>query len=87
MTHVELGTALGVTGATVGQWEGGKKEPRRLALIVKLAKLLHTTPEWLAFGARPLVYTKEHANAEEVLVEAHPTRPARVVGKRGRRDA
>jgi DNA-binding XRE family transcriptional regulator len=43
--------AMGVTEATVGRWEASKVEPD-LATFERLAAVLGTTPEWLAFGVR-----------------------------------
>lgn len=65
--------------STVAGWLDERNEPT-LATFTALAAELNTTPEWLAFGAHTLVYTKEHPNAEPVLVT--PPKQAQVSGSR-----
>lgn len=53
VSQTAVGRAIGVTGVTVGSWEAGKTEPD-FETVVRLAKVLNTTPEWLAFGREAL---------------------------------
>lgn len=50
MGQEELGGLLRVTGVTIGRWEDGIREPRRLAVLEHLAAILGVSPCWLAFG-------------------------------------
>lgn len=49
LNQSQLGEAVGAGQSTVATWERGKNEPD-LATFTKLAKVVHRTPEWLAFG-------------------------------------
>ena len=75
MSQTELARAMGVSHVTIGYWESEKTEPEDLATWRQLAKELHTTPEWLAFGAAPV--TK--------LEPVHVTPRAEPVPKKGGR--
>lgn len=44
-----LAAEIGVSGATLGNWESGAYEPS-LMLLEKLAKVLGVSPAYLAFG-------------------------------------
>jgi transcriptional regulator with XRE-family HTH domain len=48
-TQTELGKAVGVTPATVSQWEAGASEPG-LATIARIASALGVDAGYLAFG-------------------------------------
>lgn len=76
----EIAQKMGVSPVTVGYWEAGEREPN-LDTFVKLAKVLDTTPEWIAFGAKPLVYTKVE-KSEAATASASPASDARRAGKR-----
>lgn len=58
VTQQEIADALGVTGVTVGRWEGDRKEPD-LATISQLAQVLEVDPKWLAFGASSVTAPSE----------------------------
>lgn len=60
VSQAEIGKTLGVTGAAVGTWEGGKKEPD-LATIRRLAAALEVDPGWLAFGDEDDVQPEDRA--------------------------
>ena len=49
MNQKALAKAVGVTGATISQWESGATSPRGDRLT-HLARLLHTTPDWIVYG-------------------------------------
>jgi transcriptional regulator with XRE-family HTH domain len=49
VTQAEIAQQLGLSGAAVGQWENGTKEPT-LATIEGLARALDVSVAWLAFG-------------------------------------
>jgi len=51
LTQSELGRDLGVAPQTVSQWEADNAEPS-LGTIMKLAKILHAEPGWIAWGER-----------------------------------
>lgn len=50
-----VGERIGVTGVTIGSWEAGKTEPD-FETVERLAEVLGTTPEWLAFGIATIPY-------------------------------
>lgn len=50
MGQEELGRLLGVTGVTIGRWEDGTREPKKLAILERLAAILGVSAGWLAFG-------------------------------------
>lgn len=49
LNQAELGAAVGAAQSTVATWERGKNEPD-LAMIQRIAKVVHRPPEWLAFN-------------------------------------
>lgn len=49
MTQRDIALALGVSGASVSEWESGKVTPREDALA-KLAAFLGVTPAYLRYG-------------------------------------
>lgn len=60
LTQVELGEMIGVSGATVGYWCNGKREPTRKNLA-KLALLLKDVREsWIIEGIEPMLKSKEN---------------------------
>lgn len=51
VSQAQIAEALGVTQQAVGNWEGDRSEPT-LSTIQRLAEVLETSPEYLAFGTR-----------------------------------
>lgn len=54
VSQTEIAEAMGVSKATVSNWEHGLKEPADLGTITKLAFVLGVRPAWLAFGEEPM---------------------------------
>ncbi len=52
LTQQDLAISMGISRATLGQWEIGKNSPS-LYVINKLAKIMKVPPQWLAYGVRP----------------------------------
>lgn len=50
LTLEQVGDAVGVNKATVLRWESGEIESAKASKIMKLARVLHTTPEFIVFG-------------------------------------
>lgn len=50
LSQGELGDLVGVTGASVSQWERDETENIKLAHFLRLAKVLGTDPQYLVFG-------------------------------------
>ena len=78
---VDLARALGVSGATVSDWEAGNVTPRDDAMI-KLADFLGVTPGYLRYGVR-----ESAPSAPPVMpVESFkPVRPAPAKGEKKKR--
>lgn len=49
LTQTELAERISAAQSTVATWERGKNEPN-LAQILRLGRVLHKSPEWLAFA-------------------------------------
>jgi transcriptional regulator with XRE-family HTH domain len=50
MTQTELARLVGVTPATVSQWESGSSKPDAYDLLPRVAAALGVTAQWLAWG-------------------------------------
>ena len=74
--QTEIAEAVGVSSVTLGYWEREKTEPGDVATWKRLAKALHTTPEWLAFGAAPVT---KHEPPPQATPHVTP-----ITGKKGR---
>lgn len=68
LSQAKLGKEINAAQSTVASWENGKNEPD-LATINRLAKVLHRTPEWLAFDIGPN-FDADVAAIEEIDVRA-----------------
>lgn len=78
INKTRIAERMGVSDVTVGYWEKGRSEPD-IATFVKLAAVLETSPGWLAFGERPIVYEREPD-----LPDEQPTSRASVPARVGR---
>jgi transcriptional regulator with XRE-family HTH domain len=52
LTQQELADKCCTSQAQIFKWENDLRDPK-LSSILRLAKVLKTTPEWLAFGVKP----------------------------------
>lgn len=52
LSQDKLGELMGLSDATISMWEKGKTEPS-LIKCRRLARILRTTPEFIAFGIQP----------------------------------
>lgn len=68
LSQAKLGKEINAAQSTVASWENGKNEPD-LATIRRLAKVLHRTPEWLAFDIG-MNFDADVAAIEEIDVRA-----------------
>ena len=50
LTQQQVADAVGVTKSSVAQWESGLTKNLRGENLVKVAKILNTSPDWLALG-------------------------------------
>lgn len=69
MSQAKLGSLIGRTQQTIGDWEREKAQPS-LDYFAKLAEALNTAPEWLAFGiARPTIATNDSDRLDRQTVQ------------------
>lgn len=64
-SQVELAEAANVSQPTVANWETGSHAPRQPALV-KLAKILNTSPQWILGGEE---YTNGHTLAPKQYLD------------------
>lgn len=50
LTQGDLAKRMGATYATVSQWETGVTKQVKADLLLRAAKALRTTPDWLLYG-------------------------------------
>lgn len=90
---VDLARAVGVSGASVSDWEAGKVTPRE-ELLAKVADYLDVTPAWLRYGIEEATMvtpdpaldrriTPTERRAAKALVEQQPKRKPDGPRKRG----
>lgn len=53
MTQDQLGEALGVSGASVSQWENGATKDLKIENFLRFCEYFSCDPHWLAFGDSP----------------------------------
>lgn len=75
VSQTEIAGVLGVTKATVGTWEAGRKVPD-LHTIQRLADVLGVRAAWLAFGDGPMREVTPEEQERRTVVH-HPTKPDR----------
>lgn len=75
-----LAAEVGVSGATLGNWESGAYEPS-LRLIEDIARVLGVTPTFLAFGVGEV-----SGNHGERLAAAPPVQMTKVSGGTRRKE-
>lgn len=55
LTQVQLAAAMGATYATVSQWETGVPSSVDAEMLLRAAKALGVTADWLLYGLDPVV--------------------------------
>lgn len=83
MTQLDIAKILGISRAAIAQWENETTSPS-ISTVTEVAKLLETTPQWLAYGvsAEPTIVHQTPPGMVEIKEVAFGESPVATVDVR-----